>query len=287
MNENETPPVEGENSTPTTNPTPEVTSEPTPATTPEATDVGATEVSAAVASSTAKKNPIKVYAIAIGAVVIILLGVLYLLEKDGRSSTTIFSSVIAGQEAGIVVAVVNGEKITNSELGVSIQQFSQAAAAQGVDLTNPDSQVEIRNQALDVLVNTKLLKQAAIKRGITVTDEQTDERLGTIISDIGGEEVLAERLEILGIDPEQLHRDVKDELIIKGLLDTVFLGAEIVVTDEEVAALYEDAGGVDAGLPALEEVREQIEAQIVASKEQATIDDYLTELKSVADIEVN
>jgi hypothetical protein len=284
MKENETQPVEGESS----KPTPEVISDQTPTSnpTPEVTDVGNTAVHAAVAASTTKKNPIKVYAIAVGTVVIIMLGVLYLLEKEGRSSTTVFSSVISGQEAGIVVAVVNGEKIISSELDTSIQQFSQAAAAQGVDITSPDSQIDIRNQALDVLVNTKLLKQAAVEQGITVTDEETNERLETIIADIGGEEILTERMEALGIDSEQLYRDVKDELVIKALLDAIFLEAEIVVTDEEVEAVYENAGGVDGGLPALEEVREQVEAQIITSKEQVAIDEYLTELKNVADIEV-
>lgn len=287
MNENETQPVEGENSTP--KPTPEVISDqtPTPNPTREVTESETTAVHGDVAETATKKNPVKVYVIAIGVVVIILLGVIYLLEKEGRSSTTIFSSVIADQEAGVVVAVVNGEKITNAELDTSIKQFSQAAAAQGVDITSPDSQIEIRNQALEVLINTKLLKQAAVEQGITVTDEETDERLETIIADIGGDEILAERMEVLGIDSEQLHQDVKDELIIKALLDIIFLEADIVVKDEEVEAVYEDAGGADGNLPDLEEVREQVEAQIINSKEQLAIDEYLTELKNDSDIEVN
>lgn len=288
MNENEKPSTEGENQTPNSSSAPEVVSDPTPEPnpTPEVTDAGATAVHAAVAATSEKKLSIKGYAVAIGAVAVILLGVLYLLEKEDRSSTNFFSSIIESQEANTVVAVVNGEEIINSELSTSIQQFGQAAAAQGVDLTDPDAQVEIRSQALDVLINTELLKQDAEKRGIVVTDEVVDERLESIKVEIGGEEVLTERMNELGIGTEKLFQDIKAELLISELLDLVFSEANLEVTEEEVNSVYENAGGTEAGLPSLEEVRGQVEAQIMSSKEQAAIDDYLAVLKDEADIEI-
>lgn len=242
-----------------------------------------TDVSEEGSKKSVCKNK-KGYVAAVIVVAVIILGVLYFLEKEGRSSTNIFGSIISSQEANTVVAVVNGEEIVNSELSTSIQQFSQAAAAQGVDVTSPDAQVEIRSQALDVLINTELLKQAAAEQGITVSEEATASRLDTIKSDIGGEDVLAERMEALGITAERLESDVKDEIMIKELLDSLFLEAGIAVTEEEIAEVYANAGGAEAGLPALEEVQPQIEAQIKASKEQAVIDKYLGELKAEAEI---
>ncbi|NCT01818.1 hypothetical protein GW766_01000 [Candidatus Parcubacteria bacterium] len=219
-------------------------------------------------------------------VVVIIFGVLYLLEKEGRSSTTIFSSIIEQQEAKKVVATVNGEDITNAELKISIEQFSQMATAQGVDAASPEVQTEIRTQALEVLVNTKLLKQEAATQGISVTDEEVNERLTALTEELGGEEVLTERMTSLGIDDVRLHSDIKDELTIKKLLNTVFAEANIVVTDEEVASVYEAAGGEAAGLPAIDEVRSQIEAQISSSKEQAAIDEFLTTIKEGSAIEI-
>lgn len=223
--------------------------------------------------------------IAVIAVVIIVLGVLYQLEKEGRSSTSIFSTLIEQQEAKKVVATVNGEDITNADLQTSIQQFSQMAAAQGVDVASPEVQTDIKSQALEVLINTKLLKQEAATQGISVTDEEVTARLDTLKEEIGGEEILAERMASLGIDDTRLHTDIRDELTIQKLLDTVFAAANIAVTEEEIASVYEGAGGETAGLPALEEVRPQVEAQIVASKEQAAIDDFLATLKEGATIE--
>lgn len=233
-----------------------------------------------------KKSPVAKYTTAVVIVAVILLGVLYFLEKEGRSSTSLFTSVIESQKNGAVVAVVNGTEIVGSELNTSIQQFSQAAAAQGVDATSTEAQAEIRSQALDVLINTELLKQAARERGISITDEQVTERLEEIKTEIGGEAVLIERMTALGIDDNQLQSDVRDELLINELLDAVFLEAEIEVTEEEIASVYENAGGVEAGLPALEEVRSQVEEQIVTSKKQAAIDEYLTKLKADAQIEI-
>lgn len=244
------------------------------------------ETTPAVATASTKKSAFVRYVTAVIVVAIIILGALYLLEKEGRSTTNIFSSLIEKQEAKAVVAVVNDEEIANAQLETSIQQFAQVAAAQGVDTSTPEAQSEIRAQALEVLINTELLKQAAEEKGIEVTDEDVSARMEVITTDIGGAEILAERMEALGIEEAQLRSDIKDELLIQQLLDTIFAEQDMTVAEDEISAVYEDAGGAEAGLPALEEVRDEVEAQIIASKEQAAIDEYLRALKAEATIEV-
>lgn len=243
------------------------------------------ETTAALPVQTKKSN-LKIYVTAVLLAALIILGVLYVLEKEGRSSTQLFASLIANQEANKVVAIVNGEPIKNSELATSMQQFSQAALAQGVDISSAEAQADIRKQSLDVLVNTKLLKLDAISRGYSVTDEAAAERLKSIETEIGGAEILNQRMAELGIKMEQLKKDIADELLIQQLLDAIFAEANITVTDEEIADLYKNSGGQEAGLPALEEVKDQVIAQIRNSKEQAEIDKYLTQLKATAEVEI-
>lgn len=224
-----------------------------------------------------------------GAVVVvglILFGVLYALEREGRVSTGIFGGLIAQQAANSVVARVNDEVIVGRDLETSVQQFREAAAAQGMDLTSADAQTEIRAQALEVLINTELLMQEAVERGIEVSDQQAVERLATIEEEIGGADALAERMATLGLDEAQLQSDIRDEILIQELLDTVFLEAEIEVTEEEIASVYENAGAAGGELPPLEEVRGQIESQIVSSKEQEVVDQFITELRADAEIEI-
>jgi len=234
----------------------------------------------------AKKRSWGGYLAAVAVVIIIIGGVLYLLEKEGRSSTQIFSGILAKQEANKVVASVNGNEILNSELQTSIAQFTQAAEAQGVDTTTPEVQADIKTQSLDVLVNTELLKQAAAERGIEITDEVANERLEAIKAEIGGEAVLAEKMAELGIDDAKLKQDIRDELMIQQLLDAKFAEANIEVTDAEIQSVYDGAGGTEAGLPALEEVRSQVESQIRSSKQQDIINQFLTELKDKAEVEI-
>lgn len=241
------------------------------------------EVTTGTATTSMKKGSRLKWMIgAVVTVVLIVLGVLYQLEKEGRSPTHLFTSIIERQEANRIVATVNGEVIKNAELQTSIKQFTQIAEAQGMEATGED----IKNQALEVLINTSLLKQEATARGISITDEDVTERVSGIQEEIGGAEVLQERMSAIGIDAEQLQSDVKDELLIQKLLDQVFADAKIEITDEEVVAVYDGAGGTEAGLPALEEVRPQIEAQINSQKEQAAIDGLLTSLKDKAEIDI-
>lgn len=225
------------------------------------------------------------YVIAVVVVVLIILGVLYQLEAQGRSSTNFFEGVLSSQESRTVVATVNGEPISQRALEQSITQFGEAAQAQGVDPTNPEAQAQLRNQALTVLINTELLRQAAVERGISISDEAATEQFNTIQADIGGPEQLAERLVVLGLSEDELRAQIRDELLIQELLDALFLEAEVAVTDEEVQATYDEAAAAGNELPPLEEVRPAIEQQLIAQKEQAVIDEFIAEQREAATIE--
>jgi len=232
------------------------------------------------------KTKLKLYLGSFLIVLVIILVILFQLEKEGRSSTNIFGSIIASQEAGRVVATVNSKDILNSELQVSIEQFTQMATAQGLDIANESIQAEIKNQSLEVMVNTELLKQEAVNTGIEVSDEDVTNRLQQIIGELGGEELLDERMLSLGISRDELQSDIREELLIQGLLDNEFAEAETLVTEEEVALVYEEASAGGTDLPALEEVRSQIEAQIIASKEQGIIDTLIADLREQSEINI-
>jgi hypothetical protein len=233
------------------------------------------------------KRGVLFYVIAGVVVLAILFGVLYLLEKEGRSNTNVFSDVIAEQQASAVVAVVNGEEITNGQLDVSVQQFSQAAEMQGMDVANPVIVQDIKTQALEVLVNTTLLLQQAAELEIVVTADDISSRLEEIKAQLGGDGVLAARMEELGIEEGRLQSDIEDELLIQSLLDqVVFAEADLSVSEEEKTEFYESVGGEAAGLPPIEEIDAEVSAQLIATKEQIAIDEYLQTIKDTADIEL-
>jgi hypothetical protein len=242
---------------------------------------------------TAKLNDAKNFIIgrkytiaAVILVVIALLAVVFLMEQQGRLNTGIFDGVQKMLSRNKAVALINDSKISQYDLNISMAQIATGAAAQGADIESEEVKNEIQTQAIDMLVNTELLKQEAAARGIEISADEVNARLETLKTDVGGEEVLKERMKEFNIDEKTLRRDIKNELTIQKLLEAVFVEKTVAVTEEEVLAFYETAGGPGAELPALEEVRAQIEAQIKTTKEQEVVTAYIEELRGKATIEL-
>lgn len=225
--------------------------------------------------------------LAVILVAVAILGLTYIMESEGRINTGLFDKVNVLADNYKAVATVNKTKITKHDLNVSVSQLSAAAAAQGADATDEKVIDDIKNQALDMLVNTELLKQEAAARNIAITDEDVAARLETLKTDVGGEEALKERMQQFGVDEKTLKRDIKNELTIQALLDQVFTEKGVTVSDEEIKAFYDQAVGTEkkADIPKLDAVRDQIEKQLRSTKEQEVVSAYIEELRKNAAIE--
>lgn len=237
-----------------------------------------------VESKSTKKTRNIVVALLIAAMLVA--GVLYVAEKQGRIDTNVFGSISRMLHGNEAVATVNGTKITRNQLDVGVAQLNQAASLQGADVESADVKESIRTQALDVLINTELLIQAAHERGLDVSDEEVSDRIEQITNEVGGVDVLQDRMKELGITDDTLESDVRNEMLIQQFLDQLFAESEIVVTDEEVNDIYDAAVASGADVPALEDVRPQVEESIRSSKQQDVIDSFLEQTKADATIEV-
>ena len=218
-------------------------------------------------------------------VVVALLAFTYMLEQKGKINTGVFEGVNKVVAMYKAVAKVNGVKITERDLNISVSQLKAGAEAQGTDVTDPKLQAQIQKQSLDMLVNTELLKQEAAARGVAITETDIDTRIESLKKDVGGEEVLKDRMKQFGVDEKVLRRDVKNELTIQALLDKEFEAKGIKISDEEVKAFYEQAGGAKAGLPKLEEVKDKIIEQLKSTKQQEVVTTLVDELRAKATIE--
>lgn len=224
---------------------------------------------------------------AAGLVVLLLVVLWYGMERTGKVNTSVFSFIEQARLQNEVIATVGNAEISAYDLSISREQITAAAAARGVDVADPDTQESIREQAVEMLINTELLRQEAARRGIDVTDDQVAARYEQLVVEVGGEEILMERMETFGVTNTVLQRDIRNELVIQALLDQVFADATIEVTDEEVQEVYDGAGGAAAGLPEIEAVEGQIKEQITATKEQEVVNDFVESLRAGAEIEIN
>jgi hypothetical protein len=266
-----------------------VTPEATPEIPVEPVVVAATTAATTAATATGNPRTLMVKQYGIAAAIVLLMGVAlwYLLEEQGRVQTGYFDSMkdLVMPEAAAVI--VNGEKVPLALFTKNQEQLTLQASGQGLDPADPTVSEQIKQQAIDLLINSALLRQAARAAGITVTDEQIDARYQTIVDSQGGEEALMARMAELNITKDGLMQDINDEILIQTHLSSAVDTSGLVVTDEEIEALYASVtSNPEVEVPPLEEVRAQIEQEIRFTKEQELISAYIETLKTEAAIEV-
>ncbi|MCD5382087.1 MAG: SurA N-terminal domain-containing protein [Candidatus Pacebacteria bacterium] len=188
-------------------------------------------------------------------------------------------------KANSAVATINGAKVTHGEYQTSILEITQNATAQGADVSDPLVQQQIAEQALTALVNTELLVQKAHAEGHTATPEQVDIEYANLAEQVGGTEVLMQKLEELNLTDADLRENIAEQVVITAYLDTAVSAEALAVTDEDIATFYTSiAANGDA--PPLEEIRPFLEEQLIAGKQQEFVTELIDTLRAEADVEI-
>ena len=232
---------------------------------------------------------LKQYAIALLVVVVMAGGVTYVLIKQGRMNMpAVFAKVVELVHPAPPAAVVNGVKISMADYIKNKTQIEQSATQGGADLTKASVQAQIKTQALDVLINTEVLRQAAVKDGIKVTDDKVKARYDEIVKTLGDESKLAAKMTELGMTKDSLMKDISSEILIQDYLAKAVDTSSATVTPEEIKTAYDQANTNPAQkLPPLDKVSPQIEAQLKQTKQQDLITAYIQKLRAEAKIETN
>lgn len=243
------------------------------------------EINEVATSQPGKNFNLKAYVGGVLAILLIFTALIFVLEKEGRISTGIFTGLISKMEAGKPAVQVNGEIITKGDYQSSLEQLTNMTGSQGVDLTDPQVIESLKTQTVDTLVNAELLRQAAVKEGLVASAEDIDTRFNEISDNLGGAEELEARMAEFGVTEAALRRDIENEFLIQQLFDLkVFTNIE--VTDAEVQQLYDQAVSGGTELPPIEEIKEAAIVEIRNQKAQPLINEYIQELRDAATIEV-
>lgn len=143
-----------------------------------------------------------------------------------------------GQAPAGVAATVNGVEITDEELQRFVAQEKASLEEQGISGTEQLASLrEVQRSVLTNFVKLRLLQQEAAERGITVSDAEVEEMWQEEIAFAGSEEALFARLEEIGLTEERAREQLAVNRLTTLLQEEV--RASIVVTDEELEALYE------------------------------------------------
>lgn len=185
-----------------------------------------------------------------------------------------------------VVAIVNGEELTATELENSITQVKALAASTASETEQPKSESEITEEALELITNTRLLVQAARASEIEIEEAAIDQQIEILETNFGGAAALERQASSLGLSPEDLRMDIEEQLLVDLYLRSTIDIEAIEVTSEEIQAFYDEVVEGGQQLPPLESISAQIELQIQGQKQDEMINELIASLRNEAAIEV-
>lgn len=203
---------------------------------------------------------------------------LYSVIMDNRTTDDSFPNPIA---------TIDGTPVDQKLFEQNVNQSLDAAALQGLDTTDPIVRETVAEQALEVIINTRLLVGAAEAAGYTVTDEEVTSRIEELEAQFGSSEALDEELNRLGLDRASLLVDVREQLVVDAFLTEDVVAEETPVTDTDIEELHGQLASTNPNFPPLDEVRDALEAQLIQQNQQVTIEAYLETLRSERDIKIN
>lgn len=131
-----------------------------------------------------------------------------------------------------LAALVNGEPITLEEFERQMTRYEASMTASGQGTSEEELQSmleEARVTVLDWMIEQHLMTQAAEKAGITISDEEVDASIESLINDIGQEE-FDQRLADEGLTLEMMRAELKTQMIVSRMAEEV---ANAVPTEME------------------------------------------------------
>ena len=135
-----------------------------------------------------------------------------------------------------IVAQVNDDIITMSELQNMGKTFEAQA---GVKPKGPDEK-KLQREMLEALIDRKLAKAEAKRRGIVVSDKEVDEAMAQFKkrNKIADDETFAKGLAQAGLSIKEFKQQLADQMTQERLL-VVVVGTKVSVSDAEVRRLYD------------------------------------------------
>ena len=171
------------------------------------------------------------------------------------------------QAADYIVAVVNSDPITNSDVSAAVARITRDAQAQRQSLPPQD---ELRRRVLERLINERAQLQVAADKGVRIEADAVDATEQAIARQHQITVAqLRERVTQDGMTPARFRRELRDQLILQRLHERE-VEARMRITDADIDRyLAEQQGAVND--PAAQEVN--LAHLLIAVPEKASADE--------------
>jgi hypothetical protein len=170
------------------------------------------------------------------------------------------------------VAVVNGTPIYKSELDREIKSFKFQREVTGDPLSEEELKA-LPEKVLNQLIGRTLLYQAAVKKGIKVTDQAMKERTEVWRKQYPSQATMEEIYDHMGMTEAMVQSELRKGLMIEKFLEQT-IPQNIEVSDKEIMDYFE------------KHLKDQVRDEVREQKVNQAVEKYVDEMKSKADIEV-
>ena len=178
-----------------------------------------------------------------------------------------------------VIATVNNVDITVSEFTEALTNL-KSELSEDTPLAEDQARV-MKLNLLNQLIDRKLLVAEAENLGITVSEEEIDNEVNSIIDEYPDRETFDEQVENGNIDLDQWRREIEYKLLLEKLVESA-LAQEIEILPEEIETYYEEnteeysADEMVHALQIMVETREQAEELLSEIKDGADFSNLAT-----------
>ncbi|MDE5413383.1 SurA N-terminal domain-containing protein [Alkalihalobacillus sp. MEB203] len=177
-----------------------------------------------------------------------------------------------------IVAIINDEKIHNSEFQELVEHRKRMYEEDGLDTEEPHFIRQIEEQILEDLISKVLLLQAAERDGIN--DAYIEEHMNEIRENYADEAEFLEELKANQLTEKDLEEMLKIDLFVERYLE----GLE--VSEDEIDELLQQYNGFTEGEIDLEQVRPTIEANVIQKRRGELLNELLADLKAESEIQI-
>ena len=163
----------------------------------------------------------------------LVLGILTTFSVRAADPATTNKAAVADDK---VVAKVNGDTITRSELNAAVQGLRMQFAQQG--RTIPPAELgKFERDVLEEMVSRELLLQQAKKQELKGLDSEVDKEMSGIEEQVGGKEALAGKLKEAGFSLEDYRQRVKENLMVQKTVRNV-VDEKVKVSEKDIEEFY-------------------------------------------------
>lgn len=194
-----------------------------------------------------------------------------------------------------VVAEVNGEQIEKQAFETAYTgQFQQMAMQAQMAGQAPEiDQEQLKAQIVESMIGQELLIQEADKRDFNVSEDDINEVIDGLVEQNGMEsqDALMAALEEQGTDQEEVLAQVETQVRVNKLIEDE--SGEIQPSESELQEYYDqlvaqqEETDAEAEIPSFDEVKSNIEQQLVSQKQNEVVQTLVTTLRENADITNN